>query len=143
LQAVQEKRHQKQVPGGLRLHQYANLYFHARNPMMYSRKNQADILCVLRVGLDILSVSGVVLADCNAGSDYVRFLSPAQWSLLAFDDIYARVWTHPGNPPRYFHRDSTCLSRSIPTCSFARISRACHVQSPDRRSLRQPCTDTG
>ncbi|EQD40247.1 hypothetical protein B1B_14996, partial [mine drainage metagenome] len=34
LQPVQDRRDQKQVPGGLKLHQYANLYFHARNPML-------------------------------------------------------------------------------------------------------------
>jgi hypothetical protein len=47
LQPVQDRRHGKQVPGGLRIHQYANLYFHARNPMMYKRKEQVDELCVL------------------------------------------------------------------------------------------------
>jgi ssDNA thymidine ADP-ribosyltransferase, DarT len=30
LRNVQDVRGQKQVPGGLKLHQYANLYFHAR-----------------------------------------------------------------------------------------------------------------
>lgn len=44
---VQERRDKKQVPGGLRLHQYANLYFHARNPMLYSRLAQASGLCIL------------------------------------------------------------------------------------------------
>jgi hypothetical protein len=36
MQGVQERRDLKQVPGGLKLHQYANLYFHARNPMLYN-----------------------------------------------------------------------------------------------------------
>ena len=31
LQEIQDRRDQKQVPGGLKLHQYANLYFHARS----------------------------------------------------------------------------------------------------------------
>ena len=31
MQPMQERRDVKTVPGGLRLHQYANLYFHARN----------------------------------------------------------------------------------------------------------------
>jgi hypothetical protein len=35
MQEIQDKRDQKQVPSGLRLHQYANLYFHARNPMLF------------------------------------------------------------------------------------------------------------
>ena len=43
LQPVQDKRDKKQVPGGLKLHQYANLYFHARNPMMYKRQAEAPM----------------------------------------------------------------------------------------------------
>ena len=31
MEAIQERRDVKHVPGGLKLHQYANLYFHARN----------------------------------------------------------------------------------------------------------------
>lgn len=46
---IQDRRDKVHVPGGLRLHQYANLYFHARNPMMFKRKDQAGSLCVLRV----------------------------------------------------------------------------------------------
>jgi ssDNA thymidine ADP-ribosyltransferase, DarT len=41
LQAVQDKRDAKRVPGGLPLHEYANVYFHARNPMMSLRRNEA------------------------------------------------------------------------------------------------------
>jgi len=59
LQAVQDKRHSKQVPGGLRVHQYANLYFDARNPMMSKRRDQADELRVLRISLKVLKVAGV------------------------------------------------------------------------------------
>lgn len=35
LESVQDIRRGKSVPGGSTLHSYANLYFHARNPMMY------------------------------------------------------------------------------------------------------------
>ena len=31
MQAIQDLRDVKAVPGGLKLHQYANMYFHARN----------------------------------------------------------------------------------------------------------------
>src|SRR5712672_1863510 len=64
MDAIQEKRDKKQVPGGLKLHQYANLYFHARNPMLFKRKDQTADLCVLRVSTAVCEVQGVVLADC-------------------------------------------------------------------------------
>src|SRR6266699_836987 len=68
MQEVQDRRDVKHVPGGLKLHQYANLYFHARNPMLYKRKSEAADLCVLRVSIEVRKVSGVVFADCNASS---------------------------------------------------------------------------
>ena len=36
--AVQDRRARKIVPGGRRLHGYANLYICARNPMMFVRR---------------------------------------------------------------------------------------------------------
>ncbi len=114
---VQERRDRKQVPGGLKLHQYANLYFHARNPMMYKRKENAADLCVLCVSLDVLKVEGVVLADCNASSDYVRFLSPkpAGDRFLDFDDIFALNWTHPDDPiAEMRHRSRKCAEVLVP-----------------------------
>lgn len=68
MEEVQEKRDLKHVPGGLKLHQYANLYFHARNPMLYKRKGECDNLCVLQVSIDVLKLDGVVLSDSNASS---------------------------------------------------------------------------
>jgi hypothetical protein len=115
LQPVQDKRDQKQVPGGLKLHQYANLYFHARNPMLFKRLAEAPNLCVLRICPDILQVEGSVISDQNAASDYVRFLHPSQWRLLDLDAIYAMDWRHLGNPPAYYrHSSQKCAEVLIP-----------------------------
>ena len=81
MEEIQDRRDRVQVPGGMRLHQYANLYFHARNPMMFKRKDQAGSLCILRISRNVLTLDHVVLADQNASSDYVRFLSPAPMAL--------------------------------------------------------------
>ena len=115
LQPVQERRDQKQVPGGLKLHQYANLYFHARNPMLFRRLSEAADLCVLQVSIDVLETSGTVITDCNAASDYVRFLAPSQASVLNFDDIYAMDWRHQNNPSRYYqHKSRKCAEVLVP-----------------------------
>lgn len=63
LQPVQDRRDQKQVPGGLKLHQYANLYFHARNPMLFRRRSEATDLCVLQVSIDVLETNGTVITE--------------------------------------------------------------------------------
>src|SRR5438128_7501106 len=119
MQEIQDKRDQKQVPGGLKLHQYANLYFHARNPMLYKRKDETGSLCVLRVSLEVLNVSGVVFADCNASSPYARFLGPSQWTFLDFDSIYAMDWNrqHANDPYAYrVHKAKKCAELLVPHC---------------------------
>lgn len=115
LQPVQDKRDQKQVPGGLRLHQYANLYFHARNPMLFKRKSEAPELCVLRVSTNVLQLPGTVISDQNAASDYARFLHPSQWKLLDFDAIFALDWRHPSDQIAYWrHRAKKCAEVLVP-----------------------------
>jgi hypothetical protein len=116
---VQEKRDQKHVPGGLKLHRYANLYFHARNPMLYKRKNEANNLCVLQISIRLLEVPGVVFADCNASSPYARFLAPSQWTCLDFDSIYAMDWNrqHANDPYAYrIHKARKCAEVLVPHC---------------------------
>jgi len=128
MQAVQDRRDQKQVPGGLKLHQYANLYFHARNPMMFVRKDQANSLCVLAVSTDVLRMPDVVITDCNAASGYARYLAPSQWQLLDFDDIFAPDWRHPGDPSRFYqHRSRKCAEVLVPGCVESRFLRGAYV----------------
>lgn len=113
MQAMQDRRDVKTVPGGNRLHQYANLYFHARNPMLSARRGE-DV-CVLRVSAAVLHTNGAVITDQNAASKYVRFYAPNQWQLLDFDDIYARDWTHPGEQIREWqHKSSKCAEALVP-----------------------------
>jgi len=112
---IQDRRDHKNVPGGLRLHQYANLYFHARNPMLFKRKDQFHELCVLQISVEVTKLEGVVFADCNAASDYVRFLHPSQWKLLNLNDIYAMDWRHPNDPVAYFrHKSRKCAEVLVP-----------------------------
>lgn len=115
LSEIQERRDIKRVPGGLKLHQYANLYFCARNPMMYRRKNEAAALCVLRVEKHVLTLPNVVLSDQNAASDYVRFLkSPEGLRELNYDLIFATYWTSD-DPFDYWHRKSIkCAEVLVP-----------------------------
>lgn len=113
MHVIQDRREVKSVPGGLKLHQYANLYFHARNPMLFKR--QHEDVCVLRLSTALLQVQGAVITDQNAASEYVRFLAPSQWRHLDFDDIYARDWTHPEDMIRgYRHKSRKCAEVLVP-----------------------------
>lgn len=136
MQEVQERRDLKQVPRGLKLHQYANLYFHARNPMMYKRKADATDLCVLCVSLDVLQVEGVVLADCNASSNYVRFLppTPAYDRFLGFDDIFALDWRHPDDPiAEMRHKSRKCAEVLVPHVVEPRFIVGARVVNEDAK----------
>jgi hypothetical protein len=134
LQPVQDKRDQKQVPGGLKLHQYANLYFHARNPMLFKRLAEAPNLCVLCVSTQVLQLAGTVISDQNAASDYVRFLHPRQWQLLDFDAIYAMDWRHPGNPAAYYrHSSQKCAEVLVPQRVETRFLIAGYVVDDEAR----------
>ncbi len=94
MQEVQHRRDQVEVVKGVtRLHQYANLYFDARNPMMYARRSEREDLCVLCVSYDVLELGGTVVSDRNASSSYVRFYSPDDAvDHLDFAKVFARDW---------------------------------------------------
>lgn len=115
MEAIQERRDTVQVPRGLRLHQYANLYFHARNPMMYKRLGEVERLCVLQVALEVFDLRGTVITDQNASSNYVRFLPPSAITILDSDKIFAEDWRHPGDPIAYYrHKSQKCAEVLVP-----------------------------
>jgi hypothetical protein len=115
LQGVQDKRDVKKVPGGLALHEYANVYFHARNPMMSRRTNEAARLCVLKVSIDILSIRGAVITDQDAASSYVKFSAPDRLKLMDLDYVFARNWKHPENQiEEWRHSSAKCAEALIP-----------------------------
>lgn len=126
-QDIQDERDKKQVPQGLMLHQYANLYFNARNPMMFKRKNDAENLCVLRVSKDVLNIKDVVLSDQNAASPYVRFLSPGQINLIDFSMVQAEDWRHRDEAAYYRHRSVMCAEVLVPKCIPACLITGAYV----------------
>ncbi len=116
---VQEKRKKVVVPGGRPLHHYVNLYFHARNPMMFQIKSRhIDMhkeICVIRISKDILNTSGVVIADRNASSEYVRF-APAPEGLRIIDRelVFARYWSHEDPIEKDRHTSIKCAEVLVP-----------------------------
>lgn len=66
---VQARRENKQIPGAGKLHDYANLYFDAHNPMLSKLRARNDDLCVLRVDAKVLELPEVVVTDRNTACD--------------------------------------------------------------------------
>lgn len=104
---VQKRRERIQIPNGLALHQYANLYFDPHNPMLSKKRDQNENICILKIDSVVLDFEGVVLSDRNASSDYAAFY-PADAGLenINFGLVYARFW----NIGNYFEQ---CIRRSI------------------------------
>lgn len=95
------------IPGGSRpLHAYVNLYISARNSMLRRVRNRHNDLCVLRVNKAVLAAPGVVVASCNASSDYVRW-GAGEDGLAVVDKelVFAEFWTH-ADPIEYYRRKS-------------------------------------
>ena len=95
----QGKRSKVVVPGGRRLHDYANLYINGRNKRMFKvvHKYPYAKICVFCVDPAVFDLTGVVIADCNASSDYVRFYSsPDGLNHIDYNLVFARSWTQHG-----------------------------------------------
>ncbi len=115
MQEVQDLRHMKTVPGGRRLHQYANLYFCARNPMLYKRRDEHTELVVIRLNTQLLNGPGVVISDQNAASKYVRFHSyPDGLRFINFDYVYAESWQDDDQITAWRKSSSKCAEALVP-----------------------------
>lgn len=92
---IQKRRQNKQIPGARKLHDYANLYFDAHNPMLSKVRDRNDNICVLQISPKVLDLPEVIISDCNASCDKVRFY-PVADGLRALDKnrIFAHSWIH-------------------------------------------------
>lgn len=111
---VQQKRN-KRIPSGQWLHNYANLYFDPRNPMMYKRRNEYETLCVLAINSTVLDIDGVVISDRNAASRFASFgtLTEMQ-AILDFDTIYMRDWNDNNEYVKTTKRAIKCAEILVP-----------------------------
>jgi len=141
---VQGLRAKVRVPGGRALHEYANLYICARNPMMYKRAVFHQNLCVLRVSTDVLDLAGVIVTDQNAASDYRRFMpSPDGLALVDREMVFADDWTHPGNLPAFYrHRSVKCAEVLVPDLVPSQFVTGAYVSGEAGRTALAPCAST-
>jgi hypothetical protein len=112
---IQQRRRNKQVPGAGALHSYANLYFHARNPMMCAIQARREYLTVLAISPAVLKLPGVIVSDGNASSDYSAFYpSPRGLTFLSKDLVYARDWRSPNQIIYWRQKSARCAEVLVP-----------------------------
>lgn len=114
-QEVQDIRAKVQIPGGMKLHAYANLYIDARNPMMSLRRGQHTQLCVVRISTDPLEIPGTIISDQNAASEYARYApSPNGLRIINKELAFAEDW-RSNNLIDYWQRKSArCAEVLVP-----------------------------
>lgn len=114
-EGVQGRRADIRIPGGQPLHDYANVYFHARNPMMFYLQGMHANLCVLRLDCAILDVKGVVISDQNAARGNARFSpSPGGLARLDRDLVFAQWWTDPDPMEKERKKAAKCAEVLVP-----------------------------
>jgi len=132
---VQDRRAHRRVPRGLPLHDYANLYFDARNAMMYIRKDGAVPLAVVRLHPDILDLPGSVITDGNAASNNTLFLpSPSGLGRLDEERVYAQSWDDPDPWIKADRKRARCAELLVPNGVEPQLILGCYVDRWNRRA---------
>ena len=126
---IQERRRNKQIPGARSLHEYANLYFDAHNPMLSRCRGRNNEICVLHIDPAVLDLVGVIVTDRNAASDWVGFWPmDAGLSIISRERVFARYWTHPDDPyDEMSHKSEKCAEVLVPDRVEARFISQAYV----------------
>lgn len=134
---VQARRSLVEIPNGLPLHQYANLYFSYRNPMLYKRQAMAEDLCVLALRATVMDIDGCVVSDRNAAVGLARFYEPIEgMERLNFDLIHARYWTDANEFQKREKKAIKCAEILIPySVPSQYIAGACVLNEESKEKL--------
>jgi hypothetical protein len=111
---IQDRRAKIVVPGaGRRLHEYANLYICARNPMLYKRRHEH--ICVLSIDPAVLDLKGVIVTDQNAAGDYVSFRpAPEGLRYVCKELTFAEDWRDPDEIQYWRKKSAKCAEVLVP-----------------------------
>ena len=139
LNPVQERRNKVQIPNGMKLHRYANLYFTYHNPMLYARQAQAEDLCILAVSCSVLDTNGCIVTDRNAATGLVKFYSPEEGiRQIDFDKVFAKFWTHENPYEQSNHKAIKCAEVLVPyKVPYDQIMSACVVSEGAKQKLQE------
>src|SRR5437867_3769295 len=125
---IQKRRAAVVVPGGRRLHEYANLYICARNPMMYVRQSEHLTLCVLRVAPDVLDLLGAIVTDGNASSVHVLFrAAPDGLRIVQKEMTFADDWRDPDQIQFWRKKTKKCAEVLVPDAVPAQFVTGAYV----------------
>jgi membrane-bound inhibitor of C-type lysozyme len=117
MEVVQQRRDNVRIPGAGRLHEYANLYICARNPMMFRlvMTNGSAQIAVLAVDASVLDLPNVVIADGNASSGYTLFAaSPGGLRNVDHARVHGDWSGYAGERAKWEHKRVKCAEVLVP-----------------------------
>jgi len=130
---VQDIRRGKSVPGGSSLHSYANLYFDARNPMMYCLLHRTDLI-VVRVSAAVLDIPDTVVTDGNAAAGFTRFYpSPEGLRYLDSERIFAWSWNDDDPWQKKEKKRVRNAEVLVPNLVPSEYIEGCYVDTQEKR----------
>lgn len=125
---IQERRAKRIVPNGLPLHEYANIYFCARNPMMFKRRHNHKNICVLGIDFEVIKLDDAVIADGNASSGYSAFGKyPLGLSKIDYELVFAESWTDPDLIIEWKKKRIKCAEVLLPNYINPKYIIRCYV----------------
>jgi hypothetical protein len=132
---VQERRAKKKIPGtNKNLHDYANLYFDAHNPMLSARRSENDNICVLRIDKSILDIEGIIITDQNAARECWFKTVAEGLPLLNKEEIYATYWTDNDLIKQDRLKGIKCAEVLVPEIVYSDYIIGAYVASDTARS---------
>lgn len=134
--SVQNNRVGKHVPQGMLLHDYVNLYFDARNPMMTALRGEYPELIVIRVHPSVLDEPETVVSDGNAASHDTRFFpSPQGLAGLEEQYVYATWWTDNDPFAYYEKKRKRCAEVLVPHHVPPEFLLGCYAYDDQKASV--------
>ena len=116
-ESVQDRRAGKKIPGTNKvLHDYANLYFDAHNPMLSARRSKNNEICILRVNNNILDLEDVIVTDKNAAREC--WFKPVNEGLQLLDasEVFTKYWNSDDLIERDRLKGIKCAEVLVPDC---------------------------
>jgi hypothetical protein len=115
------KRRDRRITHNRTLHDYANLYFHPRNGMMFRKVygdnvNRVDLV-LIKVSKEIFQIEDVLMSDMNAAKDGA-LIRPWKVILpkLETAQIFAKYWNDPDETVRKQKMARMMAEVLVPDC---------------------------
>jgi hypothetical protein len=129
---VQSRREKDVIPSGKhKLHDYANMYFNARNAMMSKRRDLHKELCIFRINPIVLKLPNVIISDKNASSGYVRFYETKDIDKLDVSLIFTEDWRNGNTVQYWIKKSASCAEVLFPDCVNAKFITGIYVSCQD------------